>query len=114
MNPFAALYTPRPSQACSEFRPGNGGVTDRIRHELDVCGPQTSRELAHKFDLHVSRISALLKNDLAIGRVIKVDDQWELSQAFAEAAPEVEAAKRMLRANGYAVFRSVRSSRSGA
>ena len=111
MNPFAALYTPRASQA--EYRPGNGGVTDRIRHELEVCGPQTSRELANKFDLHVSRISALLKNDLAIGRVIKAGDQWELSQGFAEAAPEVEAAKQLLRATGYVVFRSVRSSRSG-
>jgi hypothetical protein len=119
MNPFAALALQlsanrTQAKACSEYRPGNGGITDRIRRELGVCGPQTSRELADKFDLPVSRISALLNNDLVIGRIIKSGGHYELSQGFAEAAPEVEAAKQLLRANGYAVFRSVRSSRGAS
>ena len=102
MNPFASLYT-APVQHIAQAEPYDT-ITSRLRHELQLCGPQTSRELSDKFDLPVGRISALFKHDLSIGRVIKsgvcylMNDDWDNA-----AAEEIASAKALLRRNGYAV-----------
>ncbi len=112
MNPFVMFAQELMRRPQTPAHPENSGITSRIRDALLTGGPSTSRELATCFGLPVGRIHALLKNDLAIGRVTKFGEHFEIDAAFHDAEPEIDAAKALLRKHGYAVFRSARSSRS--
>jgi len=61
-------------------------------------GPKTCHQLSALVGVAPKLISALLKYDLAQGRVVRGDHGYELSEGF-----EVQAAIALLRRNGYEV-----------
>ncbi len=90
-------------------RPGRAASkTSAIRDLLREQGPLTSQVIAVELGLdRPALVGALLKHDLAIGRIVRRGDCYALSDSWEESYhQEVADAIKLLRRQGYLVQRA--------
>lgn len=100
----AMLSRKGPRRAAPAHRSPSTTHVGRMRDAL-AQGGMTSRQLMAAADLpKIALVSALLKHDLAIGRVVRDGYVYELNPSWdADETAQVQAAIRLLRRRGFTV-----------
>ena len=102
MNPWGQLEKYAGRRVRMEDPAPDVAPTGHVRDHL-VSGPKSTRELEQLTDLSDRQIWGRLKHDLAIGRVRRVGDKFELAPLDPQELDAIAEAKRLLRRHGYTV-----------
>ena len=103
--PFTGLGQRSPAIDPVGEPPADAPAAERLRWLLTNRGPMRAPQLAAAASLpHSSMVSALLKHDIASGRVTCYRGVYEIEPAFDEIErEEIQAAIALLRRKGYTV-----------